>query len=209
MDKYQETFQTWNKIAKIYEDKFMDLDLYNDTYDTFFDLIKATSSVLEIGCGPGNISNYLLTKNPTLKIKGVDISENMVTLARTNNPGAEFEIMDCRNLDRLNEKYDAIIGGFCIPYLSKADCIKLISDCKNLLHHSGLLYLSFVAGDHERSGYITGRPGNRTYFYFHNLGDLEKELKANSFKIIRSISKNYNKSDGTEEIHTVLIAKKS
>ncbi len=63
MDKYQETFQTLNKVAKIYQDKFMNLGLYNDSYDNFLDLItKANASVLEIGCGPGNITKYLLTK---------------------------------------------------------------------------------------------------------------------------------------------------
>ena len=33
MDKYKETFKTWNKVASLYQDKFMELDLYNDTYD--------------------------------------------------------------------------------------------------------------------------------------------------------------------------------
>ena len=47
MDKYQETFQTWNKVAEIYQDKFMNLDLYNDSYDVFLDLIlKTDSSIL-------------------------------------------------------------------------------------------------------------------------------------------------------------------
>ncbi len=208
MDKYQETFKTWNKIAKIYENKFMDYDLYNDTYDIFLDFINTNSSVLEIGCGPGNITRYLLAKNPNLKIKGIDISENMVALARNNNPLAEFEIMDSRKLDSLNDKFDAIICGFCIPYLSQADCLKLIADCKNLLNDSGLFYLSFVAGDYEDSGFISGGSGDRTYFYFHNLDNLEKELKANSFEINKSLFKKYKKADGTEEIHTVLISKK-
>ena len=33
MDKYKETFETWNKVASLYQDKFMDLDIYNHTYD--------------------------------------------------------------------------------------------------------------------------------------------------------------------------------
>ena len=157
MDKYQETFYTWNKIAESYEDKFMDLDLYNDTYDTFADLIlKTNSPVLEIGCGPGNITKYLLTKNPSLKIKGIDISENMIRLARKNNPNAEFEILDTRKIHCLNKTFDAIICGFCIPYLSKSDCSKLIADCKDLLNDSGILYLSFVEGNYEDSGFISG-----------------------------------------------------
>lgn len=209
MDKYQETFQTWNKIAQTYQDRFMNLDLYNDTYNIFLDLIiKTNSSVLEIGCGPGNITKYLLTKNSNLKIKGIDISENMVELARKNNPLAEFEIMDSREIHCLNVKFDAVVCGFCIPYLSKSDCIKLITDCNNLLNSSGILYLSFVAGDYENSGFISGSSGDRTYFYYHNLDSIEKELKTNFFETERLLHKNYEKADGTEEIHTIIIAKK-
>ncbi|MEH6762924.1 MAG: class I SAM-dependent methyltransferase [Aequorivita antarctica] len=209
MDKYQETFNTWNNIAKIYEDKFMDLDLYNDTYDIFLDSIsKANASVLEAGCGPANITKYLLTKRPDLKIKGIDISENMVRLARKNNPSAVFEIMDIRKIDSINGKFDAIICGFCIPYLSQNDCSKLITDCKNLLNESGILYLSFVEGDFENSGFISGSTGERAYFYYHNLDFLENELKANSFETNELLPKKYKKTDGTEERHTVLILKK-
>ena len=209
MDKYQETFDTWNKIAKIYEDKFMNLDLYNDTYDAFVDLLpKANASILEIGCGPGIIPKYLLTKNPSLKITGIDISENMLALAKKNNPSTDFEIMNTRKINNINDSFDAIMCGFCIPYLSKTDCLKFINDCKNLLNNSGILYLSFVEGNYENSGFITGSSGDRTYFYYHNLEQLQKELKANTFETKGFFKKSYEKSDGTKENHTILIVKK-
>lgn len=44
-----------------------------------------------------------------------------------------------------------------------------------------MLYLSFVEGDYENSGFVTGGSGERAYFYYHNLEYLENELKANSF----------------------------
>jgi 2-polyprenyl-3-methyl-5-hydroxy-6-metoxy-1,4-benzoquinol methylase len=210
MDKYQETFQTWNKVAKVYQEKFMDLDLYNDSYSAFLDLVtKTNASILEIGCGPGNITKYLLTNKADLKIMGIDISENMIELAKKNNPKAEFEIMDCREIDHLNKKFDAIICGFCIPYLSNNDCNKLISDCKNLLHDSGILYLSFVGGNYENSGYITGSSGDRTYFYYHDPTSLEKTIKSNQFETKRLIEKKYMKGDGTKEVHTIFILKKT
>lgn len=86
MDKYQETFQTWNKVAQIYQNKFMNLDLYNDSYDNFLELVgEINATISEIGCGPGNITKYLLTKRTDLKIMGIDISENMIELARQNH----------------------------------------------------------------------------------------------------------------------------
>lgn len=53
MDRYKETFETWNKLASLYQDKFMDLDLYNHTYDFICDsMTKRGAKLLEIGCGP-------------------------------------------------------------------------------------------------------------------------------------------------------------
>lgn len=208
MDKYQETFKTWNKIAKVYEDKFMDLDLYNDTYNVFFHLIsKTNASILEIGCGPGNITKYLLTKNTNLKIKGIDISPKMIELAKKNNPLAEFQVLDSRDISSIKNKFDAIVCGFCIPYLSKSDCKTLIKDCKKLLNDYGVLYLSFVEGDYKNSGFISGSAGNRAYFYYHNLDDLQTELKTNAFSTKELFYKDYKKANKTE-VHTILIAKK-
>ena len=49
MDKYAITFKTWDKIAELYQEKFMDLDLYNDSYDALCDLLSDNASVLELG----------------------------------------------------------------------------------------------------------------------------------------------------------------
>lgn len=209
MDQYQETFETWNKMAQLYEDKFMNLDLYNDTYSTFCELIDSSNtSILEIGCGPGNITKYLLGRNQEFIIKAIDISEKMIKLAQKNNPNAEFEVMDCRDIHTIKSKFDAIVCGFSIPYISQSECSKLIADCNTLINEKGVLYISFVAGDYQNSGYKTGSSGDRVYFYYHNLEDIKKDLKINSFNIFKLIEKKFSKSDGTDEIHTILIAKK-
>ena len=87
MDTYKETFDTWNKVAKLYQEKFMNLDLYDDTYDTFCEQVNIeNSTILEIGCGPGNITKYLLNKRPDFRIEGIDISSNMIELANIHWP---------------------------------------------------------------------------------------------------------------------------
>ncbi len=209
MDKYKETFQTWNKIASIYKDKFMDLDLYNDSYDIFSELIpKRNSAILEIGCGPGNITKYLLDKRSDFKITATDIAPNMIELAKKNNIAADFKVLDSRDIGELNMEYDAIIAGFCIPYLSKEDCAKLIKDSSNLLVDTGVIYLSFVEGDYKDSNYQSSSSGDRVFFYYHNLNKFKKVLEINGFEIVEIMHKKFEKSDKSEEIHTILIARK-
>ena len=207
MDTYKETFETWNKVAQLYQEKFMDLDLYDDTYDAFCNHLQVQNpAILEIGCGPGNITRYLLNTRPDLRMEGIDISPNMIAVAKVNNPTADFKVMDCREIDKLQRKFDGIVSGFCLPYLSASDSSKMLKDCATLLNSNGTLYISFVEGNYQDSGFKAGSTGDRTYFYFHTLSWLLNELKNNNFKITKLFNKHYNNTTGIPEMHTILIA---
>ena len=208
MDKNKETFDTWNKVASIYQDKFMEMDLYNDTYDYICNSVEnPNAKLLEIGCGPGNITKYLLYKRPDFNIFGIDIAPNMIELAKLNNPTAHFEVMDTREIHNLKTKFDGIIAGFCLPYLSQHESFEFISNAYNLLNDNGLIYLSFVEGDPEKSDFKTGSHG-RVFFNYHNLNDLKVALTKSKFEDINTFKVNYKTSETEFDIHTILTAKK-
>ena len=205
---YKETFDTWNKLAKLYEDKFMHLDLYNESYDFFCkELVKENPEVVELGCGPGNITKYLLTQRPDFRILATDVAPAMIECAKLNNPNAEVAVLDCRDINQLTTKFEAIVCGFCIPYLSPAHCEKLIQDSVRILEPNGLMYISFVEGTPEQSGFQTGSTGDRAYFYFHNLGALTESLTRNNFETIKMFKVDYKKTEQITDVHTILIAK--
>ncbi|MBX2939807.1 MAG: class I SAM-dependent methyltransferase [Ferruginibacter sp.] len=208
MDRYKETFNTWNNIASLYNDKFSKLDLYDDTYDFICKCIqKHESKLLEIGCGPGNITKYLLSNRPDFDILGIDIAPNMVELAKLNCPTAKFAVMDCRQIGTLNAKFDGIIGGFCLPYLSQIECDKLIMDSYDLLNDNGLLYISFVEGEPDKSDFKVGS-GGRVYFYYHNIDDVIGQLKSCGFEELNTFRVQFKVSENDIDIHTILTAKK-
>ncbi len=187
----------------------MGLKLYNDTYDLICNVvIKNKATILEIDCGPGNITKYLLSKRPDFNIFGIDIAPNMIELAKINNPKANFAVMDSRNISEIETKYDAIVCGFCLPYLSETDSQKLIFEANYLLNNSGFLYLSFVEGDPNKSGFQAGSTGNRSYFYYHNLDQLKAQLLQNSFEDLKIFKVEYKKSEKEQDIHTIITAKK-
>jgi trans-aconitate methyltransferase len=210
MDNYKTTFDTWNKLAHNYQDKFMDLDLYDDTYNIFCGLItNPNATVFEIGCGPGNITKYLLNKRPDFKIDATDVVPNMVKLAQENNPEVMCSVLDCRELNTVTKKYDAIMCGFCMPYLSKDDCIKLINDAANILNSGGILYFSAIEDNYSKSTYETSSDGQHTMFiYYHEEKYLQAALKTNHFKEVIVKRKHYEKANGTTSTHIIFIAKK-
>lgn len=186
----------------------MEMDLYNDSYEficTFIDKPKA--KILEIGCGPGNMTKYLLSKRPDFDIFGIDIAPNMIELAKLNNPSANFAIMDCRQIKSLDKKFDAIIGGFCLPYLSQTEGKELISISYDLLNDNGLIYLSFVEGEPDKSEFKVGS-GGRVYFNYYKLDDLQKQLNKNKFEELKTFKVKYKISETEFDIHTILTAEK-
>lgn len=208
MDKNKETFETWDKIAFLYQEKFMKMDLYDETYDFICDSIaKPQAKLLEIGCGPGNISKYLLSKRADFDILGIDIAPNMIELAKVNNPTAHFQIMDTREIHTLESKFDGIIGGFCLPYLSQKESKELIASSCELLNENGLIYLSFVEGDPAKSDYKSGS-GGRVFFYYHHLADLKSQLMEYHFQEIQVFKVNYPTSETGYDIHTIVTGKK-
>jgi len=211
VDKYAITKEMYNKYAKQYQDKFMDMDLYTDSYDLFCDLVeKKNAEIFEIACGPGNITKYLLTNRPDFNILAIDIASKMIDLAKVNNPTAKFQLMDCRDIDRLDKKYDAVMCGFCLPYLSREESEKLISDASELLRSDGILYLSTMEDDYNKSGFESPSFGgeDKLYIHYHQADYLINTLNNNGFKIIDLHRKDYPEENGSFTTDLIIIAKK-
>jgi cyclopropane fatty-acyl-phospholipid synthase-like methyltransferase len=185
MDPLQSTIQTWDTLASVYQDKFMDLDLYNDTYDAFCRLVaKPGARIFEIACGPGNITRYLLSQRPDYDILATDAAPNMVELAQKNCPEARFEVMDCRDIGKLPGPFDGVVCGFCLPYLSKEDVNKLIKDIAGLLATGGVFYLSAIEGDYAKSRMETGSTGQSMQMYYYSEAELLASLHSHGFETL-------------------------
>lgn len=210
MNNFEHTINTWNQLSEKYQDGFMDLTLYNESYNVFCELLKKKNpSILELGCGPGNITKYLLSQRPDFKINATDAAPNMVALAKKNNPTAACELLDVRNISGLNNKYNALVCGFCLPYLSESECKKLIKDCVQILHDDGLIYLSFIEGDYSQSKLESSSDGQHSMFvYYYSEVFISKIFDNNNFNVIKVFRIPYTKANGKESIHLIFIAQK-
>ncbi len=209
MDKTKIAVDIFNKYASSYQQKFMDVSIYYDSFDLFCDYIKKENAqILELACGPGNITKYLLNKRPDFKILGTDLAPNMIELAKLNNPKAEFELLDSRDIYSLKKKYDGIMCGFCLPYLTKEETQKLIQNSFRVLRPNGILYISTMEDDYKKSGFRKGSQGDEIFMHYYEAEYLTKTLTENQFKILKLDRKEYPAPDGSKVIDLILIAEK-
>ena len=208
MDQTKIAVDIFNKLAITYQDKFMDVSMYHDSLDVFCKSIKEENpEILELACGPGNITKYLIDKRSDFKILATDLAPNMIELAKTNNPTANFKLLDCREIHKTNKTFDGILCGFGLPYLSKEEAIQLIADASEALNSKGILYISTMEDDNFKSGFKTGSTGDAMYQNFHQADYLTQSLEENKFKITHIERKEYiHNEENTTDL--IIIARK-
>jgi SAM-dependent methyltransferase len=198
----------FDKRSNEYQEKYMNVDLYNDSFDLFCNKMPTNASVFEIACGPGNITQYLLKKRSDLRIFGTDIAPNMVALARQNNPEAQFEVMDGRDISKIAKKFDGIICGFGLPYFNRENAVKLIADSAKLLVSGGILYLSTMEDDYSKSRIQTSSQGDKLFMYFHQAEYLKDALAEHGLSPISLTRQDYPTADEDKIIDLIIIAEK-
>ena len=121
MDNNKTVISVYNKIAKEYADAF---SKPSDYMDEFLELLPKNGKVLDIGCGVGVDSDYVQTKG--FKIIGVDMSEKMLEIARSNNANVDFRLDDVRSVEFGENEFDGIIASCSLIHISKEEVPKTL-----------------------------------------------------------------------------------
>ncbi len=125
---------TFNRLADRYAEKYFHLDMYDQYLERFVKRIEPQgASVLDVACGPGNISAYLAKVRPDLKLVGIDLAEGMVKQARLRVPSAEFLVKDCRHIGELGHVFDASVFAFGLSYLTDDDANRFFTSLNAIL----------------------------------------------------------------------------
>ncbi len=132
---FNQIAKEWDSIIEVNEEKI----------NTLLSKLNITdnSKVLDIGTGTGVLIPFLKSLNPNGYIKGVDISSEMLNVAREkfrNIEKVSFELVDVEK-DVINETYDSIVLYSMFPHLKdKTNTIKKLVE-KNL-EKSGQLIIA-------------------------------------------------------------------
>jgi SAM-dependent methyltransferase len=168
---------TYNTIA---EDWVKDHD--KDTWwqegtEYFLSLLPKESTVLDVGCGGGIKTRYISDKG--YDATGIDFSDKMIEIAKRENPGVEFGVVDMYDVDTIAKTFDGIFVQAALLHIPKAQVMEVLTKMKDKLNPNGLLYIAVkgIREDGVEEGIKTENDYGYDYQRFFSYFTLE-ELKG-------------------------------
>lgn len=177
---------------------------YASTYDRYADvqimaaqkLIAKTGKdslrrILEIGCGTGNYTQLLREKFKNAQIKALDISDEMINMARRKlqDKKVEFITADAESID-LDEKFDLVTSNACFQWFE--DVEKAVTKYKYWLNDRGVILFSLF-------GPLTFWELNSVLKYILGSGSIEAAHFPALEKMNKILSDNFRAVE-TEEV---------
>src|SRR5690348_8970296 len=78
---------------------------------------ESPHSVLDVGCGPGNLTAILRQRWPGARVRGIDSSAEMIARARTDHPGLAFAVQDVREYVDSPTPVDVLISNAALQWV--------------------------------------------------------------------------------------------
>jgi ubiquinone/menaquinone biosynthesis C-methylase UbiE len=175
------TINIYNSIAKQYAAIF-DNDTSDDKhFDTFLSLVKKGGSILDLGCGTGRITGYF--KNKGYDVVGVDLSQEMLAIAKKNYPDIEFRLCDMRALSIPDRSFDALSFSYSLFHLTKQEAEAVLSQAAHILKKDGVLFLVLQEGTGELFVDEPLLPGGKIFLSLYEENEITKILEKTGFTI--------------------------
>jgi ubiquinone/menaquinone biosynthesis C-methylase UbiE len=111
---------------------------WRDIYQYVDYFIDEESSVLEIGCGTGELLHNLKAKKKT----GIDFSEGMIQEAQSKYPDIQFITGEAENLDD-SVKYDVIILSNLVGYLHDVQAV--FTELNKVCHERSKIIVNYYS----------------------------------------------------------------
>jgi ubiquinone/menaquinone biosynthesis C-methylase UbiE len=180
MTKYVEDI--YAKIAQAYTDEFFDDKADLPFVDILAGALPRGAKVLDIGCGPGQFSNYLTEKG--FAVEGVDVSDEMLAIARAKVPDVSFKKMDMRKLTFADHTFDGILAAYSVIHIPTPELPSVLSEMKRILKPGGCALFIVQEGEADQ---IVDEPlakGEKVFMNFFSKERLNHLLTSTGFEII-------------------------
>ncbi|MCM3920415.1 class I SAM-dependent methyltransferase [Frankia sp. AiPs1] len=145
----------YDDVAEVYAERFADVlerqPLERALLCAFADLVRPLPGpVADLGCGPGYATAHLHRSG--LAVFGVDLSPEMIAVARRAHPQLRFEVGTMTALDLPDRVLGGAVCRYSLIHTPPADIPAILAEVHRVLAPGGHLLLGFLATDEPAAG---------------------------------------------------------
>ncbi len=181
--------ETYNRIAKDWHRDHQQDDWWIEGTDTFISFLQKDNLVLDIGCGAGTKSKYLIERG--LRVVGIDFAEKMIEIAKTEVPSGTFLTLNLSEVDKLEYLFDGIFMQAVLLHIPRKEAVGNLKKIAEKLKKSGSLYIavkekkSQEAEEEVMAKNDYGYP-YEVFFSYFTVSEIESHLRNVGFEIVFS-----------------------
>lgn len=148
--------------------------------------------ILDVGCGTGNLLNYIAKRNSQCLLWGIDIEQKTIEIANKNRfcNRETFLISPGETLNFSDNFFDEIYCYEVLEHVNHLD--KTLSEIKRVLKNNGKLFITVPLEKSEKVliRYNPDYPSQVGHMRFFSKKKIRDLLIANDFRIISHITYN-------------------
>lgn len=175
--------------------------------DVLLSVLADGAAALDVGCGAGVPVTRALAKR--FNVTGVDISANMIELARENVPAARFIRADIMSVELAPSSFDAATAFYSIFHIPRTEHPALFRRIRDWLKPGG--YLLCLLPRYNEETYIDDFFGSTMYWSSYAAADYERILTDLGFHLLEKsvVGSGFDESlQAPPEVHPTVFAQK-
>ena len=144
---------------------------------------EAPRTVVDLGCGPGNLTRLLKQRWPNAEVTGLDSSPAMVDTARRNDDGVRYEVGDVRAWDP-DDPVDVVVSNAVLQWVP--DHLELVRSLVARVAPGGWFAMQ-VPGNFDEPSHTVRRELEQERPYAAHLRDLARPASYDAATYVRAV----------------------
>lgn len=192
--------------------------------------VKKNDNILDIGCGNGRL--YQLFQESSIHFSGIDISKELIGIARKQYADAMFIISDMRNIPYEDADFDIVYAIASVHHLPRVGQLQTLQEVERILKTGGFFIMTnwnflgrwtrkriergrYTIGDthdHVIANFISGDKQTNALRHYWNITPVQIEDMSSKagFRVVEQYySKNGKKERVSEGDNLISVLKKN
>lgn len=176
----------YDNIASDYKATVKSDDVDHRFIEKFISLFKPGQKILDIGAGTGTISSHM-QHDHQLEVIAIDLSQEMVNLAKSEHPDLKILLMDLHSLQFPDAAFDGVFANYVLIHVEEKDVPPALKEVARTLKSGGYLYLALQEPitPMDKDGYysVVYKPEVKMFLNLFTEQEMEDHLSGAGFAV--------------------------